>query len=146
MDVIAEVEIARPAQEVFDYVADGEKMPRWMKEFTSVEKISEGPIGPGTEFRYNDKRGNDSTYALSEHQPPSRLAWHGAEVKMPGGSVTPDGYYAIHEHDGHSHVEMHMQPQVRGLAKLMSPMMAMGMRRSSKQYVQLLKRDLERPA
>ena len=62
---------------------------------------------------------------------------------MPGGSVEPDGYYDIHEHDGHTHVEMHMQPQLQGMAKLMSPMMAMGMRRSSKQYMQLLKDDLE---
>jgi hypothetical protein len=28
MDVRAEVAVARPAQEVFDYLADGEKMPR----------------------------------------------------------------------------------------------------------------------
>ena len=86
---VAEVEIDRPASEVFDYLADGEKMPRWMKEFTAVEKVGDGPIGQGTEFRYHDKRGTDSTYELSEYQPPGRLAWHGAAVKMPGGSVVP---------------------------------------------------------
>ena len=144
MDVVAQVEIDRPAQEVFDYLADGEKMPRWMKEFTAVEKVGDGPIGQGTEFRYHDKRGTDSTYTLSEYQPPARLAWHGATVKMPGGSVVPDGYYAIHEHDGHTHVEMHMTPHLQGLAKLMSPMMAMRIRRSSQEYVQLLKADLEK--
>jgi hypothetical protein len=63
---------------------------------------------------------------------------------MPLGTVTPDGYYDIHEHDGHTHVEMHMQPQLNGLAKLMGPMMSMGMRRSSKDYAQLMKADLER--
>ena len=102
MDVRVDIEIDRPAQEVFDYLADGEKMPRWMKEFTSVEKVGDGPIGPGTEFRYHDKRGTDSTYELSEFQPPNRLAWHGAAVKMPLGTLTPDGYYDIHEHDGHT--------------------------------------------
>ena len=144
MDVRVDIEIDRPAQEVFDYLADGEKMPRWMKEFTSVEKISDGPIGEGTEFRYHDKRGTDSTYELAEFQPPNRIAWHGATVKMPLGTVTPDGYYDIHEHDGHTHVEMHMQPRLNGLAKLMGPMMSMGMRRSSKGYAQLMKADLER--
>ena len=144
MDVVAEVEVARPATEVFDYLADGEKMPRWMKEFTAVQKVSEGPIGQGTEFRYQDKRGNDSTYQLSEYKPPDRLAWHGAPVKMPGGSVVPDGYYDIHEHDGHTHVVMHMQPHLNGLAKLMSPLMAAGIRRSSRDYVRNLKADLER--
>src|SRR5262245_47734086 len=143
MDVRADVEVSRPASEVFQYLADGEKMPRWMKEFTSVEKVGEGPIGPGTEFRYHDKRGTDSTFEWSQYQPPGRLAWHGAAVKMPGGSVEPDGYYDIHEHDGHTHIEMHMQPQLHGLAKLMRPLMARGMRKSSDEYVKLLKADLE---
>jgi hypothetical protein len=62
---------------------------------------------------------------------------------MPGGAVEPNGYYEIHEHDGHTHVEMHMQPQLHGFAKLMSPLMSLGMRRSSKQYMHLLKADLE---
>lgn len=144
MDVVAEVVINRPANEVFDYLADGEKMPRWMKEFTAVEKVGDAPIGQGTEFRYHDKRGTDSTYELSEYQPPGRLAWHGAAVKMPGGSMVPDGHYDIHEHDGHTHVEMHMRPQLQGMAKLMAPLMSMGMRRTSKQYVRLLKDDLEK--
>ncbi|HZO58845.1 MAG TPA: SRPBCC family protein [Solirubrobacterales bacterium] len=144
MDVVTQVEIARPAQAVFDYLADGEKMPRWMKEFTSVEKVGDGPVGAGTEFRYEDKRGTKSSYKLTEYRPPERLAWHGADVKMPGGSMTPDGFYDIHEHDGHTHVEMHVQPHLHGMAKLMGPMMAMGMRRTSKQYVQLLKEDLEK--
>ena len=76
MDVVAEVEIARPASEVFDYLADGEKMPRWMKEFTAVEKVGDGPIGQGTEFRYHDKRGTDSSYALVRVSA-VRAGWHG---------------------------------------------------------------------
>ncbi len=144
MEVVADVQIERPAREVFDYLADGEKMPRWMKEFTSVEKVGEGPIGPGTEFRYRDKRGTDSTYTLSEYQPPDQLAWQGAPVKMPGGSMNPDGRYELHEHGDRTHVTMYIQPQLHGLAKLMGPMMSMNMRRTSKKYVQLLKEDLER--
>ena len=144
MDVRADVAVDRPASQVFEYLADGENMTRWMKDFTLVERVGEGPIGEGTEFRYKDKRGTDSTFAWSDYQPSRRLAWHGATVKMPGGSVTPDGYYDIHEHDGHTHIEMHMTPQLNGMAKLMAPLMSMGMRRSSKQYMQLLKDDIER--
>lgn len=144
MDVRAEIEVARPASEVFDYLADGENMPRWMKEFTAVEKVGDGPIGPGTEFRYLDKRGTDSTFEWSVYRPASELAWHGAAVKaMPGGSVEPDGYYEIHEHDGHAHIEMHIKPQLHGTAKLIGPMMARSMRKSSNQYMRYLKEELE---
>lgn len=145
MDVRADVEVARPAREVFDYLADAENMPRWMREFAAVEKLGDGPIGPGTEFRYLDKRGTDSTFEWSVYRPATELAWHGAAVKaMPGGSVEPDGYYQIHEHDGHTHVEMHMQPQLHGTAKLMAPIMSRSMRKASAEYMRLLKDELER--
>ena len=53
-----------PRNEVFDYLADGENMPRWMKAVPPRSRRSaKGPIGPGTEFRYHDKRGTDSTYS-----------------------------------------------------------------------------------
>ena len=144
MDVRADVEVARPASEVFDYLADGENMPRWMKDFTAVEKVGDGPIGPGTEFRYLDRRGTDSTFEWSVYRPAGHLAWHGDAVRaMPGGSVEPDGYYDIREHDGHTHVEMHMQPQLHGTAKLLAPFMSRAMRKSSEQYMRNLKDVLE---
>ena len=80
---------ATRAGEVFDYLADGENMPRWMKDFTAWSRSATAPVGQGTEFRYHDKRGTDSTFEWSEYQPPTRLAWHGAAVKMPGGSLEP---------------------------------------------------------
>ena len=68
----------RPASEVFDYLADAQNMPRWMLHFAAVEKVGDGPIGPGTEFRYLDKRGTDSTFEWSVYRPARELAWHGA--------------------------------------------------------------------
>jgi uncharacterized protein YndB with AHSA1/START domain len=144
MDLVAEVEVNRPAREVFDYLADAENMPRWMKVFTAVEKVSDGPIGQDTEFRYQDKRGTDSTFSWSDFQPPGRLAWRGKAVKaLPGGSIETNGHYDIHEHDGHTHVLMHMQPQLHGTAKVLGPMLSRSIRKSSDEYVQLLKHDLE---
>jgi uncharacterized membrane protein len=145
MDVVAEVEVNRPAQEVFDYLADAENMPRWMKEFTAVEKVGDGPIGHGTEFHYEAKRGSGATFSWSDFQPPGLLAWKAQPVKaLPGGAIETNGRYDIHEHDGHTHVVMHMQPQLHGTAKLLGPLMSRSIRKSSDEYVQLLKRDLER--
>jgi uncharacterized membrane protein len=144
MDVRADVEVSRPASEVFDYLADAENMPRWMKAFTAVEKLGEEPIGPGTEFRYLDRRGTDSTFEWSVYRPASELAWHGARVKaMLGGSFEPEGYYELHEQHGHTHVEMHMKPRLRGTAKLFAPFLSRSMRKANDEYMSRLKDDLE---
>jgi uncharacterized membrane protein len=144
MDVRTDVEVSRPAGEVFEYLADAENMPRWMKAFTAVEKLGDGPIGPGTEFRYLDRRGIDSTFEWSVYRPASELAWHGARVKaIPGGSFEPDGYYALHEHDGQTHVEMHMKPQLRGTAKLFARFWSRSLRKANDEYMSRLKDDLE---
>jgi uncharacterized membrane protein len=144
MDISVDVEIDRPASDVFDYLADGENLPRWMRQFLVVEKVTQGPIGPGTEFRYYDTKDTDSTFEWSVYRPTGHLAWRGEPVRtMPGGSVEPEGSYDLHERDGRTHVEMHMRPQLHGFAKLMGPMMSRGMRKSSSQYIQNLKADLE---
>jgi uncharacterized membrane protein len=45
------VEIRRPAEEVFAYLADFENVPRWNYAIESTTKVSEGPVGVGTIFR-----------------------------------------------------------------------------------------------
>jgi Polyketide cyclase / dehydrase and lipid transport len=45
------IEIARPVEEVFDFVADQRNEVRYNSQMTGSTKITEGPIGPGTRFR-----------------------------------------------------------------------------------------------
>ncbi len=51
MRVEGDVVIDRPAQEVFDYVADECNEPKYNPRMSRAEKISPGPIGVGTRFR-----------------------------------------------------------------------------------------------
>jgi uncharacterized membrane protein len=46
-----EILINRPAEEVFDCVADERNEPRYNPKMRSAELISDGPIGVGTRFR-----------------------------------------------------------------------------------------------
>ncbi|MGZ6639243.1 MAG: SRPBCC family protein [Solirubrobacteraceae bacterium] len=48
--VEGEIIINRPEEEVFDFVADERNEPRYNPRMVRAEKISEGPIGPGTRF------------------------------------------------------------------------------------------------
>lgn len=50
--VNASVMIDRPVEEVYSYVLDlANNGPRWAPDLESAEKVTEGPIGAGTEFR-----------------------------------------------------------------------------------------------
>ena len=46
-----EIVIGRPVEEVFDFVADERNEPRYNAQMPRAEKISEGPIGLGTQYR-----------------------------------------------------------------------------------------------
>jgi len=43
-----EIIIHRPVEEVFDFVADEHNEPRYNRKMPRAEKISDGPVGPGT--------------------------------------------------------------------------------------------------
>lgn len=46
-----EIIISRPVEVVFDYVADPTNEPHYNPSMVRSEKISDGPIGPGSKFR-----------------------------------------------------------------------------------------------
>lgn len=46
-----EIAINRLLEEVFDFVADERSEPRYNPRTLRAEKVSPGPIGPGTRFR-----------------------------------------------------------------------------------------------
>jgi uncharacterized membrane protein len=49
--VEGEIVIERPIEDVFDFVADERNEPRYNPQMISVEQLSDGPIGLGTQFR-----------------------------------------------------------------------------------------------
>ncbi len=46
-----EIDIARPANEVYTYLVDLEHTPEWNWAITSTQKITPGPVGIGTRYR-----------------------------------------------------------------------------------------------
>jgi uncharacterized membrane protein len=145
IEVEQQLEIGRPAGEVFDYLAHGENMPRWMKEFETVEQISDGPPAKGTTYRYRmATRGKaESTFEWSRFERAQRLAWEGERVPTGPGSLTPSGEWLLEERDGRTHLTMRMQPRTRGLMTLLSPLMARSIRKGAPDDMQRLKSEIE---
>jgi hypothetical protein len=51
MRITGEIEIGRPVDVVFDYVADQTNEPQYNPQMVRSEKITAGPVGKGTQFR-----------------------------------------------------------------------------------------------
>ena len=47
--------IARPVEEVFDFVADETNEPRYNEDMLSCDKVTPGPIGVGTRYEAHMK-------------------------------------------------------------------------------------------
>ncbi len=50
IEVTSEVAIARPAEDVFAFLADAENNPRWQRGMRSCRWTSDGPIDVGSTF------------------------------------------------------------------------------------------------
>jgi hypothetical protein len=72
------LEVPRPAKEVFDYLADFSNAAEWDPGVQSGEKLTEGPIGEGTEFRLVATFGPRRlplTYRITGYQPHTRVVF-----------------------------------------------------------------------
>ena len=69
--------IDRPVENVFDYVADECNEPSYNAQMRLVEKISDGPIGVGTQYRADVVSGSRPVSMVIEYtayERPRRLA------------------------------------------------------------------------
>lgn len=66
------LEIARPIDDVFDYLEDFTNIPRWNYWVERVDRNPHGPVGVGTVF-HQTRRDDQQRYQLTAHQRPHTL-------------------------------------------------------------------------
>lgn len=77
--------IARPPQEVFNFLSKSENIPVWDSSAVHAEQIGDGPITTGTRAKGTTKivgRKFDWTTEVQEFQPPSRFVSKSVEGQM----------------------------------------------------------------
>jgi uncharacterized membrane protein len=146
MQVESEITIARPQQDVFDYIARAEYLPEYVSDFASVKQVSAGQPALGTAYSYEMNRGAEGTFQWTRFEPSSRLAWEGPAVKAGPGRMEPAGWWELSETGAGTRVKLVMAPKPGGLFKLLSPFMAAGMRKGNAQALERLKQRLEQQA
>ena len=143
MQVESETTIARPRAEVFNYIARAELLPGYVTQFSSVEQVSPGDPGRGTQYSYKMARGQtEGTFEWTEFQPPARLAWHGPPAKGPG-SMEPSGWWELSDEGDGTRVKLVMATKPGGLFVILAPLMTSSMRKGNEQALDRLRQQLE---
>ncbi|HET8586381.1 MAG TPA: SRPBCC family protein [Candidatus Limnocylindria bacterium] len=110
------VTIARPIQDVFSYVEDGENCPRWRPGVVGIRRVS----GQGVGARYAQQvrgpmgRSIDADYEITQEQPNQRL-----EFQTIAGPVRPHGVYLFEPADGGTRLTFSLDAQLSGVRRLL---------------------------
>ena len=79
-------EIARPADEVFGYLADVSNNPSWQKGMQSCEWTSQPPVGSGSTYSQHARfmgKNIKSSFVVTEFEPGRRIAIETVESTFP---------------------------------------------------------------
>jgi len=130
------VTIGRPAQAVFDYLAEGTHNREWRAGVLEIARTSEA-TGAGATYRQvlsgPGGRRIDGDYRITAFEPPRRLAF-----QVTAGPARPSGVFELSETEGPAtRVRFTLDVTPTGLMKLMTPMITRQMQREVAQLDKL---------
>lgn len=121
--IAGEVTIDAPVEEVFDTVADERNEPRYNPRMVRAEKVSQGPVGAGTRFVAEPKRGGSRgamTLEIVEYDRPHRL--HNV---VTSSYLRVDGTLTFDEVAGGTRLSWDWDTTLTGPTRLLSPVLAL---------------------
>ena len=133
--------IARPVDEVWEFVHDATKDALWQTTLAESEKLTDGPMRVGTrvrEVRHFLGVRIELTWEVTEYEPNRRSAIRGVS-----GPVPLTGGYRFEPHDGGTRFTVSGELDAHGLFKLAEPVFARITRRELETNLGHLKDLLE---
>lgn len=133
------VVVARPAEEVFDFLADTRNEQRWNPNVVRVVKTSTGPVGRGSTFEGRYRRGGTMRFEITHYDRPARLGFRGGGRRMglvATVEVTPEA--------GGTAVSMRGEMSPRGVLRLLGPLMRPILERQYADVVRRFRDAIER--
>jgi len=134
--------INRPITTVFAFIANPENHPQFETDFLEVKRLSAGGDGVGSVYRYKQKmlgRVIESRLVMTEYLPEQKITLEGDWM----GPLKPQRSYLCGAVDGGTQVTLVVQPQLRGLIKVLEPLMAYMVQRREHTLLSNLKGLLE---
>jgi uncharacterized membrane protein len=142
VDVVSEVEIARPRAEVAAYASDPANAPVWYENIESVEWRTEPPAAQGSRVAFVARflgRRLAYTYEIVELVPDQRMVMRTAEGPFPMETT----YTWSDARGGGTRMTLRNRGEPAGFARVGAPMMARSMRKANRNDLAQLKRLLE---
>lgn len=135
--------IARPVEDVFDFVADERNEPRYNPRMISAEKVTSGPIGRGTRWAATiESRGRPFDIAM-EVTGCNRPHWLESTTSMSTAEIR--GAVTFVPHPAGTRMRWSWELRPKGIFKLLTPVIAWVGRRQEEEIWDGLKRYLETP-
>jgi hypothetical protein len=143
VDVVSEIEIARPRADVAAYACDPDNATKWYENIKAVEWRSPRPLATGTRLAFVATflgRRLEYTYEVRALAPGQRFVMSTAEGPFPMETT----YTFEDAAAGATRMTLRNRGEPAGFAKVAAPVMARAMRRANGQDLRRLKEILER--
>ena len=135
------ITINRPVEEVFAYVGDAQNGPKWQPGLLEVKRITEGPLGVGTQYTGVRKfmgRRMESVIQYTTYQPNKKVVFK----SISGASPLEQSFLFESIAEG-TRLTARLELQTSGLMGLAEPMIASGLKREVDANFGILKDMLE---
>ena len=145
VDVVTEIEIARPRADVAAYAVEPANATEWYENIRSSELRSPGPLAVGSQIEFVAQflgRRLAYTYQVVEHAPGERFAMRTAEGPFPMETT----YTWADAGEGRTRMTLRNRGEPSGFAKVGAPVMARAMQRANRKDLVRIKAILERAA
>ena len=135
------VEIAKPLDEVWEYLIDPENVPEWQASALSSHQISDGKMRVGTHLQDERRvlgRRARSEVEVTEFEPQRLFTLHGIS-----GPVRFTVRHRLEERDGHTRVQVEAEADPSGIGRLMRPVVEHAASHEIRKDFERLKEKLE---
>lgn len=142
VDVLTEIEINRPREEVASFAADPANTTAWYKNIKSVEWETPPPAVVGSRVRFHARflgRPLEYTYEVLELEPGRRFVMSTAQGPFPMETT----YTWEDSPDGGTRMTLRNRGQPKGFAATSARLMARAIRKANQADLRRLKRLLE---
>ena len=143
VDVLSEIEIERPRDEVSAFAADPDNATRWYKNIKSVEWETPPPLVAGSRLRFSAHflgRSLNYTYEVQVWEPGRRFVMATAQGPFPMETT----YTWEDAPGGATKMALRNRGEPSGFSAVAAPVMARAMRKANEADLQRLKALLER--
>ena len=142
VDVLTEITIMRPREQVAAFAADPDNAPAWYVNIKSVKWRSARPLAVGSRIAFVAQflgRRLEYTYEITELVPGSRLVMRTAEGPFPMETT----YTWEPVAKGGTRMTLRNRGAPAGFSRLAAPLLAAAMRRANRKDLQRLKEIME---